>query len=52
MPSEQFTSYIMVRISYIQRDDDDVHFVLDQLAELDFYSANSLKQQYTGRHVA
>jgi hypothetical protein len=52
MPSEQFSSYFMVKISYIQWDDDDVHFVLDQHAELDFYSANSLKQQYTGRHVA
>jgi len=27
-------------------------FVLDQYAELDFYCANSLKQQSTGRHVA
>ena len=25
-------------------DDDDVHFVQDQHAELDFYSASSLKQ--------
>ena len=33
-------------------DDDDVHFVLDQHAELDFYSASSLKQQSAGRHVA
>ena len=27
-------------------------FVLDQYAELDFYSASSLKQQSTGRNVA
>jgi hypothetical protein len=27
------------------------HFVLDQYAELDFYSASSLKQQSAGRHV-
>jgi hypothetical protein len=27
-------------------------FVLDQHAELDFYSASSLKQQSAGRHVA
>jgi hypothetical protein len=27
-------------------------FVLDQYAELDFYSASSLKQQSVGRHVA
>ena len=35
-----------------QWDDDEVHFVLDQHAELDFYSACSLKQQSAGRHVA
>ena len=35
-----------------QWDDDEVHFVLDQNAELDFYSANSLKQQSADRHVA
>ena len=33
-------------------DDDEVRFVLDQHAELDFYSASSLKQQTVGRHVA
>jgi hypothetical protein len=32
-------------------DDDDVHFVLDQHAELDLYSASSLKLQSAGRHV-
>jgi hypothetical protein len=33
MPNEQFFSYIMASISYIQgNDDDDVHFVLDQHA--------------------
>ena len=31
---------------------DDVLIVLDQHAELDFYSASSLKQQSAGRHVA
>jgi hypothetical protein len=35
-----------------QWDDDEVRFVLDQHAELDFYSASSLKQQSAGRHVA
>jgi hypothetical protein len=35
-----------------QWDDDEVYFVLDQHAEFDFYSANSLKQQSLGRHVA
>ena len=33
-------------------DDDEVRFVLDQHAELDFYSASSLKQQSADRHVA
>ena len=32
--------------------DDDVLFVLEQDAELNFYSASSLKQQSAGRHVA
>ena len=32
--------------------DDEVHFVLDQHAELDFYSASSLKQQSANRRVA
>ena len=35
-----------------QWDDDEIRFVLNQHAELDFYSAKSLKQQSTGRHVA
>jgi len=29
----------------------EVRFVLDQHAELDFYSASSLKQQSAGKHV-
>jgi hypothetical protein len=45
MPTQQF-------FSYIQWDDDEVRFVLDQHAELDFYSASSLKQQSANRHVA
>jgi len=32
--------------------DDDVRFVLDQVAELDSYSVSSLKQQSADRHVA
>jgi predicted alpha/beta hydrolase len=53
MPNDQFFSYIMARTSYFQwNDDDDVSFVLDQQAELDFYSASSLKQQSVDRHVA
>ena len=35
-----------------QWDDDEVRFVLDQHAELDFNSASSLKQQSADRHVA
>ena len=35
----------------IQWDDDEIRFVLVHLAELDFYSANSLKRQSSGRHV-
>jgi hypothetical protein len=34
-----------------QWDDDEVRFALDQHAELDFYSASSLKQQSAGRHI-
>ena len=41
----------MVRTRYIWWDDADVCFVPDQLAELDFYSARSLIQQFAGRHV-
>jgi hypothetical protein len=38
-PNEQFFGYIMgmARTSYIQWNDDDVRFVLDQHAELDFF---------------
>ena len=39
-------------VKSFQRDDDDVCFVLDQHAELDFYSPSSLKQQSAGRNVA
>ena len=38
-------SSFTARTSYIKWDDDDVHFVLDQHAELDFYCASSLRQQ-------
>jgi hypothetical protein len=34
-----------------QAGDDDVSIELDQHAELEFHSANSLKQQSAGRHV-
>jgi hypothetical protein len=51
MPIQQFFRYIMARTSNYQWDADEVHFVLDQHAELDFYSASSLKQQSAGRNV-
>ena len=52
MPTQQFFSYIMTRTSYnFQRDDYEVHFVLEQHAQLDLYSATSLKQQSSDRHV-
>jgi hypothetical protein len=35
-----------------QWNDDDVRFALDQYAELDLYSASSLKQHSASRHVA
>ena len=35
-----------------QWSDDDVCFVLDQLAELDFYSASWLNPQSAGKHIA
>ena len=42
-----------IQINYIfQLDDEEVRFILDQHAELDFYSVSSLKQQSAGRHVA
>jgi hypothetical protein len=52
MPNEKLFSYIMAKTSYIQWDDHDVRFVLDQHNELDFHSANSLQQQSNDRHVA
>ena len=33
-------------------DNDEVRFVVDKHAELDLYSASSLKQQSVGKHVA
>ena len=42
--------YIMA--SYIQWNDDDARFGLDQHAELYLDSANSLKQQSAERHVS
>ena len=49
--SEQFSS-ISWGEQVTFRWDDDVHNLLDQQAELDFYNSSSLKKQCTGRHVA
>jgi len=35
-----------------RQDDDEVRFVVGQHAQLDFYSASSLKQHPAGKHVA
>ena len=40
------------QVNFQWDDDGEVHFVLDQHAELDFYSASSLNQQSAERHVA
>ena len=49
---QQFLTAISWREQVNFQWDDDAHFVLDQHAELDFYIACSLKQQFTGRHIA
>ena len=52
-PIQQFSSHIIWREQVnFQCDKDEVRFVLEQHAEMDFYSAGSLKQQSAGRHVA
>jgi hypothetical protein len=51
-PSQQFLAISWQEQVDFQWDDDEVCFGLDQNAELDFYSASSLKQQSAGRHVA
>ena len=53
-PTQQF---VFAAISWreqvnFQWNDDEVRFVLDQHAELNFNSVGSLKQQSVGRHVA
>ena len=51
-PTQQFAAILCQEHVNFQWDDDEVHFVLDQHALLDFYSASSLKQQSADRHVA
>ena len=52
----QFSKFAAIwwreQVNFQWDEDDEVCFVLDQHANLDFYSASSLKQQSTGRHVA
>ena len=50
-PIQQFSAISWREQVNFQWDDDEVCFVLDQQAELDFYSASSLKQQFVGKHV-
>jgi hypothetical protein len=47
-----FSAILWREQANFQWDDDEVRFALDLHAELDFYSASSLKQQSAGRHVA
>ena len=47
-----FSAILWLEQVNFQWDEDGVRFVLDQHAELDFYSASSLKQQSAGWHVA
>jgi hypothetical protein len=49
---QQFLAILWREKVNFQWDDDEVRFVLDQRAELDFHSASSLKQQSADRHVA
>ena len=39
------------QVTFWLDNDDDVHCVLDQHAELDLYSADSLRQQFAGRNI-
>ena len=40
------------QVNFQSDDVDEVRFILEEHAELDFYSASSLKQQSAGIHVA
>jgi len=51
-PIRQFSAISWREQVNFQWHDDEIRFVLDQHAELDFHSASSLKQQSAGRHVA
>jgi len=49
---QQFSAMSWREQVNVQWDDDEDLFVLDQHAELDFYSASSLKQHSADGHVA
>jgi len=51
-PTQQFSAISWREQVHFQCDDDEVRFVLDQHAGLDFYSASLLKQKSADRHVA
>jgi hypothetical protein len=51
MPTQQFSAISWQEQVNFQWGDDEVFFVLDQHALLDFYSARSLKKQYVDKHV-
>jgi len=51
-PTQHFSAISWREQVNVQWDDDEIGFVLGQHAELDFYSARSLKQQSAGRHDA
>jgi hypothetical protein len=51
-PTQQCSAISWREQVKFQWDGDEMSFVLDQDAELDFYSASSLKQQSVDRHVA
>jgi hypothetical protein len=46
-----FSAILWLEQVNFQWNDDEVCFVLDQYAELDFYSASLVKQHSAGRHV-
>ena len=48
----KFGGYAMRRKTYIRRDVNEVRFVLDLHAYLNFYSSSSLQQTSAGKHVA
>jgi hypothetical protein len=52
MGSSQFSAISWREQVNFRRDDDEVRFVLDQYAWLDIYSASTMKQQSTDKHVA